>query len=80
MEGARSPVPGAGRRLLKAADSRGEYATMPPDKLAAKLEQLEAQMYQHAENLEFEEAARLRDELERARRAGFGPGEDARSA
>ena len=80
MEGARSPVPGAGRRLLKAAGSRGEYATMPPDKLAAKLEQLEAQMYQHAENLEFEEAARLRDELERARRAGFGPGEDARSA
>ncbi len=80
MEGARSPVPGAGRRLLKAAGSRGEYATMPPDKLAAELEQLEAQMYQHAENLEFEEAARLRDELERARRAGFGPGEDARSA
>ena len=47
---------------------------MAPDKLAAKLRDLEAQMYKHAENLEFEQAAQLRDEIARVREIGLGPG------
>ena len=51
-----------------------QYRAMAPDKLAAKLRDLEAQMYKHAENLEFEQAAQLRDEIERVREIGLGPG------
>ena len=47
---------------------------MPPARLAAKLAELEAKMYAHAENLEFEEAARVRDEIQRVRNMGLGPG------
>ena len=69
MEGARV-IPGAGRR---GRDRRQdvEAAALSPDKLARRLKQLEQQMYKHAENLEFEEAARVRDELRRVREAGL---------
>ena len=30
-------------------------------------------MYKHARNLEFEEAARIRDQIERLRQQAFGP-------
>jgi excinuclease ABC subunit B len=36
------------------------------------VKQLEAEMFKHARNLEFEEAARLRDEIERLKRGAFG--------
>ena len=36
------------------------------------MKQLEAEMFKHARNLEFEEAARLRDEIDKLRRTGFG--------
>ena len=35
------------------------------------IEELEKRMYKHAENLEFEEAARLRDEAQRLRDLGL---------
>jgi excinuclease ABC subunit B len=35
----------------------------PPDKLAKKIAVLEKQMYNHARNLEFEEAAKVRDQI-----------------
>ena len=38
-----------------------------PAKLAARVKQLEAQMYQHAKNLEFEDAARVRDQIHQLR-------------
>jgi len=44
-----------------------DYAALSPDQLAAKLKKLEAQMYKHAQDLQFEEAARVRDELHRIR-------------
>ena len=40
-------------------------------KLAARLKQLEAKMHQHARDLEFEEAARVRDEIHRLREQGL---------
>ena len=39
--------------------------------MAKKLKELEKQMHKHAENLEFEEAAKLRDQLKSIRNSGF---------
>ena len=43
---------------------------MPPKKLAQALKKLENQMFQHAKNLEFEEAAKIRDQIHQIRQ-GF---------
>jgi excinuclease ABC subunit B len=43
-----------------------------PEQALRRMKQLEAEMFKHARNLEFEEAARLRDEIEKLKRAGFG--------
>ena len=59
---------GSSRRV---AEAQTDYSTLPPDKLAAELKKLEAKMYKHAQNLEFEEAARARDELHRVRSLGL---------
>ncbi|MCU7797967.1 MAG: excinuclease ABC subunit UvrB [Candidatus Thiodiazotropha sp. (ex Myrtea spinifera)] len=61
MEGA---YPGAqvnARTYAKVADEQAEYANLSPKQMAKRLRQLEDQMYQHAQDLEFEEAARIRD-------------------
>ena len=38
--------------------------TLPPEIMMKKIKVLEKKMYQHARDLEFEEAANLRDEIE----------------
>lgn len=45
---------------------------MAPDAFAKLLGRLEKQMHQHARNLEFEEAARLRDKIRLLRERNFG--------
>jgi len=68
MEGARDEpaaaraAAGKGRRV---AEQDQDYATLDPVKLVARLKALEQQMYQHARDLEFEDAARVRDEIRR---------------
>src|SRR5690606_41901101 len=69
MEGA-NPVPGRGRRRV--AEEATPYDSMTPEQLRKKAEQLEKRMLRHARDLEFEEAARLRDEIQRIRKAIFG--------
>ena len=73
MEGARSE---AGNRRGSKSSARGraavaeraaDYAGLSAPQAAGMLKKLEAQMYQHAQNLEFEEAARLRDQIHRLR-------------
>src|SRR3989304_245037 len=49
-----------------------EYTAMPPEKLMKKIKQLEKQMYKHARDLEFEDAARIRYEIIRIRHSGLG--------
>jgi excinuclease ABC subunit B len=70
MEGART-APDSGKRGRKGAaavaEEGGDYALLDPAKLAARVKQLEAQMYQHARDLEFEAAARIRDELQKVK-------------
>jgi excinuclease ABC subunit B len=62
----------AGREFLHAAEEEAEYAAMAPDALAKLLNKLEKQMYAHARNLEFEQAAALRDKLHAIRSRQFG--------
>jgi excinuclease ABC subunit B len=69
MEGARFV---SGRRSGKVAEARLDYSKMSPALLLKKITLLEKQMYKHARDLEFEEAARLRDEIEDMRRVGLG--------
>jgi len=71
MEGARAGVPGSPRRSAGVAESPGEYEKMPPAMLAARLRKLEQQMYRHAANLEFEEAALVRDRMRDLRDRGL---------
>ena len=52
--------------LLKAAEGQGEYLA-DPNKLAKKIKGIEKEMYEAAANLEFENAAAKRDELQRLR-------------
>jgi excinuclease ABC subunit B len=70
MEGART-VPESAKRGRKGAaavaEEGGDYSMLDPAKLVARVKQLEAQMYQHARDLEFEQAARLRDELQKVK-------------
>ncbi|MEQ8662126.1 MAG: helicase-related protein, partial [Gammaproteobacteria bacterium] len=63
MEGAMIPGAGSTRRQARAAETRGEYRGMSEEAVMKKLRQLEEKMYRHARDLEFEEAARLRDEI-----------------
>ena len=69
MEGA-YPVPGRGRRRI--AEEPTLYESLTPEQLLRKAQQLEKKMLQHARDLEFEEAARLRDEIQRLRKSGLG--------
>ncbi|MCK9396635.1 MAG: excinuclease ABC subunit UvrB [Methylobacter sp.] len=62
-------IPGAGmtsanKLLDKVAEFPADYkAAMTPKQASKKLKQLEDAMYQHAKNLEFEQAAKIRDEI-----------------
>ncbi len=63
MEGARAGAPMSPRAYAKVADAQAEYCAMTPQQLAKKIKALDKQMYQHARDLEFEEAARVRDQI-----------------
>ena len=59
--------------IRKVAEERAEYQSMPPGQLQKEIDRLEKQMYEHARNLEFEEAAMLRDKLEEIKQVTLGP-------
>ncbi len=60
-------IPGSGLSInnvqAKVAESVADYKALTPKQVAKKLKQLEAKMYQHAKDLEFENAAAVRDEI-----------------
>ncbi|WP_162045874.1 excinuclease ABC subunit UvrB [Vibrio taketomensis] len=53
--------------LSKVAEPSQDYHVLTPQQLDKEISKLEAQMYQHAQNLEFELAAAKRDEIEKLR-------------
>jgi excinuclease ABC subunit B len=75
MEGARTEPGmvkagrGKGRKVAEPAD---EYRPLPPAELAAQVKALEEQMYRHARDLEFEQAAAVRDRIRRIKEASLG--------
>ena len=56
--------PGPARRA-KVAEPQARYADVTPETLPRAVAELEKEMFRHAEQLEFEEAARVRDEIHR---------------
>lgn len=70
MEGARS-TRGRGQRRSEVAESSPSYASIDPNVARKKVKQLEERMYQHARELEFEQAAQIRDEIEKLKAAAF---------
>jgi excinuclease ABC subunit B len=72
MEGA---YPSPRKRAGKVAESESRYAELSPEALMKQAGKLEKKMLRHARDLEFEEAARLRDEIRRLREYGLGLGD-----
>ncbi|MER3460974.1 MAG: hypothetical protein C4303_07690, partial [candidate division GAL15 bacterium] len=65
-EGIRKAIRDINDQFRKVAETRTEYkagAGIPRDELARLVKELEAQMKAAAKNLEFEKAARLRDQI-----------------
>ena len=63
---------GAARAGAKAEGEAVSYETMSEKQLAREIKRLEKQMFEHAKNLEFEKAARARDQLALLRQQAFG--------
>ncbi len=70
QKGVQDIMAGAGQRAVSsAAESAPDYpVTADPQQVLEELAGLEAQMYRHARELEFEQAAALRDRIQRLRR------------
>jgi len=62
--------PGMSRRRV--AEKGPDYSGLTPDQVMKQVKKLEQQMYRHAEHLEFEEAALVRDEIQRLKSEGLG--------
>jgi excinuclease ABC subunit B len=77
MEGARDE---GGAILYRKGDKKGKgrdkatptAADLQPQNIVRQIKKLEAEMFKKARNLEFEEAARLRDEIERLKQIELG--------
>jgi excinuclease ABC subunit B len=57
---------------LRAAQATAEVEILSEKDLGKRIKQLEKQMLEHARNLEFEKAARVRDQLALLREQAFG--------
>ncbi|MDY6919168.1 MAG: excinuclease ABC subunit UvrB [Pseudomonadota bacterium] len=75
LEGARAPGGGGRRNQRKVAEKRRDYSAdvtaMEPRQVSALIKDLEGRMFEAAKNLEFEEAARLRDEVQQIKTQAF---------
>jgi excinuclease ABC subunit B len=60
------------QRMQEAAEEGAAYAKLPPEKLARLIGKLEKEMLDAAQNLEFELAAKKRDEIKRLRGQALG--------
>jgi excinuclease ABC subunit B len=60
------------RHDLEAAEKLAAYGTMNEKDLLKELKRIEREMLESARNLEFEQAARLRDQLKELKQLAFG--------
>ena len=74
MEGAYANHPAASpQRFARAAETQASYGR--PEDMLKQIARLEKQMYQHAKDLEFEQAAALRDQIQNLQAQLSGAGE-----
>jgi excinuclease ABC subunit B len=71
MEGARAE-PGAAAWRKRVAEGAAGYEKLAPEQIIKRIKKLEQEMFRLARNLEFEEAAKLRDEIAHLRKAELG--------
>ncbi len=55
-------------KLSEVAEEGASYSAMSPQQLEKAIQKLESKMYQHAKDLEFEQAAHVRDEIDNLRK------------
>ena len=72
MEGARHGPATNPRKFVEAANAYVRDAALGRDDLDAQIADLERRMFKHADDLEFEEAARIRDRIQQLQAAGLG--------
>ncbi|GAB4465579.1 MAG: excinuclease ABC subunit UvrB [Burkholderiaceae bacterium] len=72
IDGVYDPAPS--RAASKAASEAADYVVMDEKQLAREIKRLEKLMFEHAKNLEFEKAARVRDQLAGLKEQVFGGG------
>ncbi len=72
MEGARATPRGKKGERKRGSRDAARYERLSPEQLLVRVAQLEKRMYEHARNLEFEQAARLRDEVNELRHMSVG--------
>ena len=77
MEGAHAGAPGTPERYAEVAEQTEVYQSKSPKELAREIDRLERQMFDAAQNLEFEKAARLRDQVQQLRDRALGVAEVA---
>jgi excinuclease ABC subunit B len=65
MEDARMLTPAEREQQRKVAESAAEYRHMRPAELGKSIAEMEKQMIHHAQMLEFEQAAEIRDQIKR---------------
>jgi excinuclease ABC subunit B len=69
-----SATPGApmkARQYARVAEQIADYASLTPQQMAKRIKSLEKEMYQHAKNLEFEQAAAIRDQIRELQQSGI---------
>ena len=72
MEGAYIAAKRKAEDYAKVAEETVEYASLSSSELAKKIAVMEEQMYKHAQNLEFEEAAAIRDQINHIQESAMG--------
>lgn len=72
MEGAYPGGSRSAKQYARVAEQVASYGNLSPDQLRKKIKKLEERMHRHARDLEFEEAARLRDEINQIRHEALG--------
>ncbi|WP_295401595.1 excinuclease ABC subunit UvrB [uncultured Thiocystis sp.] len=71
LESATPGAPMKARAFAKVAEQVAEYARLTPAQMAKRLKSLEKEMYRHAKNLEFEQAAAIRDQIRALQQSGI---------
>ncbi|MEX0448455.1 excinuclease ABC subunit UvrB [Spiribacter sp. 221] len=72
MERGWASAPDTAEHYAEVAEEARAYADLTTAQAVKRIKELEQQMHQHARNLEFEEAGKLRDEIKRLQRHALG--------